>query len=227
MTLEPGQILSRYRLVEKIGEGGMGVVWKALDTELNRHVAVKILPQELTADAERRLRFKREARTAASLSHPNIAVIHEAGEHGGTPFLVMELVEGKNLRARTAYEAAREILEGEVQARPDDHWPHAYLGLALAGLGRREEAIRRGTRAVELCPISEDAWGCPDTLLKLALIYTRLGEHEAALDELERLLSIPSESSIQYVRLNPLYRPLLDHPRFEELERRFGGDPAQ
>ncbi len=99
MTLEPGQTLSRYRLVEKIGEGGMGIVWKALDSELNRHVAIKILPPELTADAERRLRFKREAQAAAALNHPHIATIHEVGEHEGTPFLVMELVEGGSLRA--------------------------------------------------------------------------------------------------------------------------------
>jgi tetratricopeptide (TPR) repeat protein/tRNA A-37 threonylcarbamoyl transferase component Bud32 len=91
-------MLSHYRLVEKIGEGGMGIVWKALDTELNRHVAIKILPPELTADAERRLRFKREAQAAAALSHPNIAVIHEVGEHEGTPFIVMEFLEGKSLR---------------------------------------------------------------------------------------------------------------------------------
>jgi TolB-like protein/Flp pilus assembly protein TadD len=91
-------MLSHYRLVEKIGEGGMGVVWKALDTELNRHVALKILPPELTADPERRLRFKREAQAAAALSHPSIAVIHEVGEHEGTPFIVMEFLEGKSLR---------------------------------------------------------------------------------------------------------------------------------
>ncbi len=98
MALQPGQMLSHYRLVEKIGEGGMGIVWKALDTELNRHVALKILPPELTADPERRLRFKREAQAAAALSHPNIAVIHEVVEHEGTPFIVMEFLEGKSLR---------------------------------------------------------------------------------------------------------------------------------
>ena len=73
-------------------------MYKALDTKLNRHVAIKFLPTELTADNERRMRFEREAQAAAALSHPGIAVIHEVGEHEGTPFIVMEYLEGKNLR---------------------------------------------------------------------------------------------------------------------------------
>jgi serine/threonine protein kinase len=91
-------MLSHYRLVEKIGEGGMGVVWKADDTVLGRQVAIKVLPPELTADPERRLRFQREAQTAAALDHPNIATIHEVGEHEGSQFIVMQLVEGRTLR---------------------------------------------------------------------------------------------------------------------------------
>lgn len=98
MELKPGQALSHYRLIEKIGSGGMGVVWSAQDTKLKRNVAIKILPSDLTADAERKLRFQREAETAAGLSHPNIAVIHEVGEYEGTPYLVMELLIGRTLR---------------------------------------------------------------------------------------------------------------------------------
>ena len=98
MELKSGQMISHYRLIEQIGAGGMGIVWEALDTKLKRHVAIKILPPELTADQERRLRFQREAQTAAALSHPNIAVIHEVGEHEGIPFLVMELLKGRTLR---------------------------------------------------------------------------------------------------------------------------------
>ncbi len=98
MELTPGQTLSHYRLIEKIGSGGMGDVWSAQDTQLKRSVAIKILPADLTADAERQLRFQREAETAAGLSHPNIAVIHQVGEHEGTPYLVMELLVGKTLR---------------------------------------------------------------------------------------------------------------------------------
>jgi serine/threonine protein kinase len=101
MALAPGQSLSHYQLVEQIGEGGMGVVWKALDTQLNRHVAVKLLPAEVADSPERRRRFQREAQAAAGLKHPNIAVIHGVGEHEGLPFLVMELIDGHTLREQS------------------------------------------------------------------------------------------------------------------------------
>ncbi|MEE9229493.1 MAG: protein kinase [Acidobacteriota bacterium] len=93
-----GQTVGHYRILERLGQGGMGVVYKALDTKLNRHVAIKVLPPELTVDAERRLRFQREAQTAAALDHPNIATIHEVGEHEGSQYIVMQLVEGRTLR---------------------------------------------------------------------------------------------------------------------------------
>ena len=97
MPAESGQTLSHYRLVEKIGEGGMGVVWKAEDTKLDRQVAVKILPEEFARDAQRLARFEREAKLLASLSHPNIAAIHGLEASDGVHFLVLELVPGKTL----------------------------------------------------------------------------------------------------------------------------------
>ncbi len=99
MPLEPGQKLSHYRLVEKIGEGGMGVVWKARDEKLRRDVALKVLPAELVQDPERRRRLLREARSAAAINHPNIGTVHEVDEAEGTVFIAMELVEGKTLRS--------------------------------------------------------------------------------------------------------------------------------
>jgi serine/threonine protein kinase len=96
--MEPGQHLLHYRLVEKLGEGGMGVVWKAVDTRLQRHVALKILPPELTGNEERRLRFRREAQASAALSHANIAVIHGVDEDQDVQILTMEYVQGLNLR---------------------------------------------------------------------------------------------------------------------------------
>jgi serine/threonine-protein kinase len=100
MTLESGQMLAHYRLVEQIGEGGMGVVWKALDTTLDREVAVKVLPDEFAGQAERLARFEREAKLLASLNHPHIAAIYGIHESAGKRFLAMELVPGEDLSQR-------------------------------------------------------------------------------------------------------------------------------
>jgi hypothetical protein len=100
MTIEPGQELHSYRIVEKLGEGGMGVVWKAVDTTLDREVAVKVLPPQLAAHPDRLARFDREAKLLASLNHPNIAAVYGFQEHEGTRFVVMELVEGEDLSQR-------------------------------------------------------------------------------------------------------------------------------
>ncbi|NIM00175.1 MAG: protein kinase [Acidobacteria bacterium] len=94
---EAGQTLSHYTLVEKIGQGGMGEVWKATDSRLDREVALKLLPEQLIADASRLDRFAREAKLLASLNHPGIATIHDVDEHEGLRFLVMEYVPGEDL----------------------------------------------------------------------------------------------------------------------------------
>jgi serine/threonine protein kinase len=94
MALEPRATLLHYCLVEKIGEGGMGVVWKAEDTSLGREAAIKVLPQDFATDSERLTRFEREARLLASLNHPNIASIYGVHEADGVHFLAMELVAG-------------------------------------------------------------------------------------------------------------------------------------
>ena len=100
MSAESGQMLSHYRLVEKIGEGGMGVVWKAVDTSLNREVAIKVLPEAFATDTERLARFEREAKLLASLNHPNVAAIYGIHEAESIRFLAMELVEGQDLAER-------------------------------------------------------------------------------------------------------------------------------
>ncbi len=100
MSIQPGQLLQHYRLIEKIGEGGMGVVWKAEDTRLHRNVAMKFVPEDAARDQQFVDRHMREARAASAMNHPHICSIHDVGEWEGRQFIVMELLEGLSVQQR-------------------------------------------------------------------------------------------------------------------------------
>jgi serine/threonine protein kinase len=125
MTLTSGTKLGPYEILAPLGAGGMGEVYRARDTRLDRDVAIKVLPEAFARDAERLRRFETEARVVAALDHPNILSIHDIGQHEGTPYLVSECLEGHSLRQelsagalplRRAVEYGTQIAQGLAAA---------------------------------------------------------------------------------------------------------------
>ena len=111
-------LAERYELADRIGSGGMGTVWRAHDTLLGRDVAVKLLHEGLASDAAFAERFRREARAAAKLGHPNIAAVYDTGEHDGVPFIVMELVDGESLHVHIKRDGALTVRDTVLITRP-------------------------------------------------------------------------------------------------------------
>src|SRR5438132_753872 len=128
-TISPNTTIAQYTIVSKIGEGGMGEVWRARDTKLGRDVAIKVLPAAFSADAERLRRFEQEAQAAGALNHPNILVIHHIGIHDGAPYIVSELLEGETLRERLGAHASSVPLP---QRKAIDYALQITRGLAAA-----------------------------------------------------------------------------------------------
>lgn len=133
---------------------------------------------------------------------------------------------GKPQLGLAYYDSARAVVETVLRAQPEDARLHGALGIAYAGLGRKEDAIREAKRGVELLPVSKEAWRGQYRIRDLAQVYVMVGEHDAAIDQLEFLLSVPSEISVPWLRLDPTWAPLRGHPRFQALLEKEKGPAA-
>jgi tetratricopeptide (TPR) repeat protein len=136
---------------------------------------------------------------------------------------IHEYLNKKDL-AYKSYKAAKILLEKMIIEHPDDPRYHSSLGIAYAGIGQKEEAIREGEKAVELLPMSKDAaYGIP-YVHDLAVIYTMVGEYDLALDLIEHLLSVPSWLSVGWLEMDIRFVPLRTQPRYKELLAKYAGD---
>ena len=125
--------------------------------------------------------------------------------------------QGDKVKAQAPFETARIVAEQLVQESPDDAARHGQLGLILAGLGRKEEAIKEGKRSVELLPEAQDALDGPEVAVVLVLIYAWTGEHDQAFELLDHLLQVPNSLTVPILKLDPVWDPLRKDPRFEKL----------
>ncbi len=130
-------------------------------------------------------------------------------------------LSGELESAYTSFEQARLILEEEVVKRPDDSRVRSALGLAYAGLGRNDDAIREGERSVSLYPMSLDAWWATLYIEELARILVMVGDYSAAIEKLEFILSKPVPGALPHLKLDPIWDPLRDLPRFQELLKKY------
>ena len=156
MALGAGTRLGPYEILAPLGAGGMGEVYKARDTRLDRTVAIKILPEALAADPQFRERFEREAKTISQLSHPHICTLHDIGNQNGVAFLVMEYLEGETLAERLGRMAGSEdpALQSTGRGRPSGRpLPiHEVLTIAIQIASALDKAHRAGITHRDLKP---------------------------------------------------------------------------
>jgi TolB-like protein/Flp pilus assembly protein TadD/predicted Ser/Thr protein kinase len=184
-----GSTVSHYKILERLGGGGMGVVYKAEDSRLGRKVALKFLPDDTAADADALERFRREARAASALNHPGICTIYDVGDHKGRPFIVMELLEGETLKARIASQAMSEAEVVDASLQIADALDAAHrrgvihrdikpanlfimregrvklLDFGLAKLGKKKTAEAVGVSALATVGASQELLTSPGTAL--------------------------------------------------------------
>ncbi|MFC1603812.1 hypothetical protein ACFL5F_02185 [Planctomycetota bacterium] len=134
-----------------------------------------------------------------------------------TPQATRRLLYSAWRHGQAAYDSARNTLESKIQEQPEDARLHSSLGIAYAGLGHKEDAIREGKLAVDLLPVTKEAWKGLYRIEDLARIYVMVGEYDLAIEQLEYLLARPGNMSIPLLQLDPAWNPLRNHPRFKKL----------
>ncbi|MGD2216976.1 MAG: tetratricopeptide repeat protein [Gemmatimonadales bacterium] len=211
LTIEPEYEDAAYRRAEigLLRDGDLGPLRAYVSAHLDAHLVRRWL-EVLNRDYPAAL---------AALSQLEDEIIE--GQYAYDPKSLYSglthLYAGQTDLARAAFDSACVILEPAVAERPDDYRRRVSLGLAYAGLGMKQTAVREGQMAVDLLPMSKDAFFAPGPLIGLAQVYTLVGDYDAAIDLLDYLLSIPSSMSVPGLRLSPIYDPLRDHPRFQAL----------
>ncbi len=216
IALAPGQNASYHYL------GWLYRIWNS-DTVKARAILEKIpLPNEQRAFSwYTQCMFERDYDTA--LDHLDLIPSDRisVNEWWYSPWMMLaglaHRLSGDMEKAEAAFETARIQLEATITDQPEDSRMRSSLGIIYAGLGRKEDAIREGKLATELLPVSKDAYIGPRHIEKLALVYTMVGEYEAAFDEIEYLLSIPCYFSVGLLRLDPKWDPLRVNPRYQKL----------
>ena len=233
MSLAPGTTLGPYEIVSQLGQGGMGVVYQAHDPRLDRHVAIKLLPPDLTRDETAKQRFLQEAKAASALDHPNICTIHEINEtDDGQLYLVMAHYEGETLKERIArgplvlddaIDIATQVGQGLAEAEaelhkaqptpPGCHFSVGMLGYYYGRGGKTDDAQHLLTRLQDLSKTTYIP------ALSFGMTHIGMNDTDLAFDRLHQAYE-ERNGALCWLPVEPTYDPLRSDPRFHALLQR-------